>query len=78
VTLNTGPALCDETAPICQQGPGQPALLINYNNVNGLLDSLVDVRIAAARPFLPGGKICRFSRFAKLAGVIASRECGLY
>jgi hypothetical protein len=44
-----------------QQGPGQPGSLIKRNYFNGLFDSPEAGRVAAAHPFLPGGKICRFS-----------------
>jgi hypothetical protein len=61
VTLNTGRPFAMKLQALGQQGPGQPGSLIKRNYFNGLFDSPEAGRVAAAHPFLPGGKICRFS-----------------
>jgi len=79
VTLNTGPAFRNETHPLqvskdrASRGP-----LIKVKYFNSLVERRMDIGGAAARPFLPGGKICREAALQNRPGVIASRKYGLY
>jgi hypothetical protein len=69
VTLNTG-GLSRWDLPQDQQGPGHPEPQKNIKYINILRFVRIDYGIAAAVPFLPGGKICRL-RHVKEASVIA-------
>jgi hypothetical protein len=64
-----------------QQGPGQPDFQKISIYINGLKTKRRCGRIAAALPFLPGGKICRLRPSKEVTvqvTVIASRQYGLY